>query len=66
MISQEEAKDFIRRYREVILETPLERFTCAAAKRFMRSSSDKENLLLVPLNSSIYKKPRRMALLRPL
>ena len=37
MISQEEAKDFIRRYKEVVLDTPRVKSTFAAAKRCTRS-----------------------------
>ena len=38
MISQEEAKDFIRRYKEVVLDTPVRRSPCLRQQRGLRGA----------------------------
>ena len=66
MISQEEAKDFIRRYREVILETPYGEIHVCGSKEVYEELIGQGKLALVRLNSSSCKKPRRTAPWRPL
>ena len=49
MISQEEAKDFIRRYREVVLETPLGEVHVCASKEVYEELIGQGKLAFSPI-----------------
>ena len=67
MITQEEAKDFIRRYREVVLDTPAgEVHVCGSKEVYEELIGQGKRSLSAPTNSSTFKRQRRTVLLKPL
>jgi hypothetical protein len=66
MITQEEAKDFIRRYREVVLETPAGEVHVCGSKEVYEELIGQGRSLSAPTNSSTCKRQQRTDRLKSL
>lgn len=62
MITQEEAKDFIRRYREVVLDTPAGEVHVCGSKDVYEELIGQGKVAFSPKESSTCKRPQRTVL----